>query len=130
MSKKYLIFLALTISPSLLSPECIGCMTPCVDTINTELIGGTAPSNISTAEIYIKKCRAKQKHIEGDTCDFCKCPKTAHSVHKHPYKIHNGKKVSELPIETILPKEQTKEEKSAAIKTFLTTGMLPSQTNK
>ncbi|MDQ5940468.1 MAG: hypothetical protein QG632_194 [Candidatus Dependentiae bacterium] len=128
MLKKYLLFIILTASPSFVSPECIGCMTPCIDLVNTELIDGTPGDNI--AEIYIKKCMAKQKHIEGDTCDFCKCPKAAHSVHKHPYKIHNNKKASEMPIETILPKEQTKEEKSAAIKTFLTTGILPSQTGK
>jgi len=121
MKKHIPLFLGILLvsAPTYTNAECIGCMTPHIEQL----------PNGETAEFYIKKCMAKQKHLEGETCPFCKCSKAAHSLHKHPYKMHHNKKVSELPIETILPAEQTKEEKNAAIKEFLLTGMLPSQTH-
>jgi len=50
-------------------------------------------------DIYTKKCLAKQKDIEGAVCEYCKCSRSSHSVNRHPYKIHNGIKITPQPLE-------------------------------
>jgi len=50
--------------------------------------------NGESRDIYTKKCLAKQKDIENDTCEYCHCPKQNHSINRHPYKFYNGKKIA------------------------------------
>ncbi len=70
--------------------DCIGCVTE-----HTEHF-----ENGATQQAYIKKCRAKQKDIEDEYCPGCGCPRKSHSIHRHPYKWHNGSKLPEHALNT------------------------------
>ncbi len=91
----YLIFISLAFTSAQTQAECLGCVTPYVEHY----------PNGAVQESYIKKCLAKQKDIEGKNCEFCHCLKTSHSINRHPYKVHNKKKLIERPIETLTPRQ-------------------------
>ena len=71
--------------PNTIAADCLGCVKE-----HTEYF-----ENGAKQQCYIKKCLAKQKDIDDAVCPGCHCAREQHSVHRHPYKWHNGKKLAE-----------------------------------
>ncbi len=92
MNTRFLLSTILTplilLSPSL-NADCLQC---------TRIQVEHAP-NGESHEIYTKKCIAKQKDIDGSHCEYCHCPREQHSINRHPYKMHNGKKIAPQSLE-------------------------------
>jgi hypothetical protein len=82
-------FLTTLLITASLSADCLNC---------TRIQVERAPGGES-CEIYTKKCLAKQKDIEGEHCEYCKCSRHHHSINRHPYKLHNGKKIQPQSLE-------------------------------
>lgn len=78
-------FIILALTPDQISADCLGCVKE-----HTEYF-----ENGAKQQCYIKKCLAKQKDIDDEVCPGCHCAREQHSVHRHPYKWHNGKKLAE-----------------------------------
>lgn len=84
-------FSLLTLMSSTINADCLGCIKE-----HTEYF-----ENGAKQQCYIKKCLAKQKDLDDETCPKCNCLRNQHSVHRHPYKWHNGKKLPEHNLGTI-----------------------------
>jgi hypothetical protein len=84
-------FLTTLLITASLSADCLNC---------THIQVEHAPRGESR-EIYTKKCIAKQKDIESEHCEYCGCPRHSHSINRHPYKLHNGKKIQPQSLEAV-----------------------------
>jgi hypothetical protein len=94
-----IIFNVLMFIPCTTKADCLGCVKEHTEYFETG----------AKQQCYLKKCLAKQKDINSETCPKCNCSRDQHSIHRHPYKWYNGKKLPEHNLGTITrtPQEQT-----------------------
>jgi len=89
--------------PRTATADCLGCMTT--------YEGASSSAGPSYFRAYVKKCRAKQTDIQGELCS-CGCKREEHTLHRHEYKYHEGKKLAEQPLTPLIKMAQ--KEKGAA----------------
>lgn len=83
--------------PQTATADCLGCMIT--------YDAPPAPAGPAYFRAYVKKCRAKQADIEGEQCS-CGCKREDHTLHRHEYKYHEGKKLTEEPLAPLIKMAQ------------------------
>jgi len=97
--------LCIAVGSSLLA-DCLGCLKTHVE---------YHPSG-EHQEVYIKKCIAKQKDIEGHRCEFCHCLRSDHSIHRHQYKMHENRKLKTQPLDLAIKNKRAMPTTSPSVK--------------